>query len=164
MSIQTRVRNAAVQVLIELPAKRRKFEQMAQKLETSGQRLEARLAKAEGTPEQKRTLRHIIGIERWGQRRLWLAVRYGGESGVRSAEAAFSDAHHAYKPADSATWDELITKFGTTRQETVKLARYLAETDVDKTTRVPHNDLGPLSLRGWLRYLRTHATFEGRRI
>ena len=160
MSIQTRVKSAAVQLLIELPAKRRTFEEMAQKLVVSGQRLEMRLAKAEGTPEQKRTLRHIVGIERWGQRRLWLAVRYGGES----ADDAFSDAHHAHKPADAATWDELIAEFRATRQETVNLARYLAETNIDQRTRVPHNDLGPLSLRGWLRYLRTHASLEGRRI
>ena len=164
MSIQTTLKGVAVQAFIEWPAKRRSFERAAQKLDATGQKLEARFAKAEGTDAQKQTLRHIIGIERWGQRRLWLAVRYSGESGVRSSEVAYSDAHHAYKPVETASWNELIAKFKTTRQETVALARYLADTETDEALTVPHNDLGDLSLRGWLRYLRTHATFEARKI
>ena len=159
-----RVKNVVTQTLIEWPAKRQSFEKMAEKLEKSGQQLEERLEKAQGTPEQKKVLRHIIGIERWGQRRLWLAIQFSGERGVRSSEAAFSDAHHLYKPAESTSWQELTAKFEATRLETIKLAHHLAEADIDETMRVPHNDLGPLSLRGWLRYLQTHAALEGRRI
>ena len=164
MSIQTRIRSAAVQTFIEWPAKRQTFGELAQKLGASKEQLEARFIEAEGTDKQRRTLRHIVGIERWGQRRLWLAIRFGGKSGVRSSDVVFSDAHHLYKPAESAAWDELIAKFSGTRQETVALAHYLEKTDVDEFLKVPHNDLGPLSLRGWLRYLQTHATLEGRRI
>ena len=163
MNVQETFRNAIVQMLIEWPAKRQTFERMAQRLERAGQRLEDRLSKVEGTDKQKRVLCHIIGIERWGQRRLWRATRLRGAP-VRSEEAAFSDKHHAYKPETSTSWVELMAKFRAVRQETVALSRYLAEADVNETLKVPHNSLGPLSLRGWLRYLRTHAAIEGRKI
>jgi len=154
-----------VSTFLERPARRGGFQGQALALEAAGRKLEARLRGAEGTPKQREVLRHIIGIERWGARRVRLAAEFeGGESGVRSPETAFGDAHRSYKPTEATSWEELIIKFVSARQETVALAKRLAKLGIDGGVTVPHNDLGPLSLRAWLRYLRLHATLEGRKI
>jgi hypothetical protein len=146
-----------VERLLERPVRHQGLAAQLAGLERAGTKLEVRLEKAAGTPKDREVLRHIIGIERWGQRRLGLVV--GGEA--VSAEA-LRDAHGAYKPAAASSWNALIEAFAETRAQTLEFARELS--DAQAEVRVPHNDIGPLSVGGWLRYLRLHATFEGRKI
>ncbi|NTU86278.1 MAG: DinB family protein, partial [Chloroflexales bacterium] len=44
------------------------------------------------------------------------------------------------------------------------LARELAALGADQGQLIDHNQLGPLTARGWLGYLRTHAGLEGMRL
>lgn len=181
-----RIKDLVVEVMLERPARRQGLARQLQGLTRAGEKLSARLEKAAGTPKEHGTLRHIIGIERWGQRRLRLATEFGalelgadadsapdfgrGARRVRDPAVAFHDDHHPYKPLETATWPELREKFRTTRQETVAFAERLAkrpDAEVAQAlthTKVPHNDLGALTLGGWLRYLQLHASLEGRRI
>jgi hypothetical protein len=52
--------------------------------------------------------------------------------------------------------------FAETRAETVALARQLDERGIDPAMTVPHNDLGVLSVGGWLAYLVQHPDQESR--
>lgn len=147
-------RQAASWLIIERPASWRTFDELAFLLERSQKKLASRLTNAKDTPEARDKLRHIIGIERWGQRRVRVAL---GEDSVQ-------DEHHPYKPDEDADWQALQQAFHSTREETVALTRKLEEADVQPDQRIPHNYFGPLTLRGWLRYLRVHANLEARSI
>lgn len=140
--------------LIERPAARRSLADLADTLEQGASRLTARIAAAPDTPRNRDQLRHIIGLERWGQRRLRVAL---GEPPTR-------DEMDEYQPPAGASMGELREAFATTRRETVALARELAARGADPRQLIDHNQLGPLTARGWLAYLNTHAGLEGMRL
>ncbi|PYE51945.1 DinB family protein [Deinococcus yavapaiensis] len=148
------VKHLVVEQVLERPARDKRYAELADELEVAGERVLVRARRAKELERAKETMRHIIGIERWGQRRLEAAL----------GEAFSRDEHHPYKPPADATWNDVLEDFTTTRQRTVSLARELSSNPPDPAWRVEHNGLGPLSARGWLRYLMTHAGLESRRM
>jgi len=135
----------------ERPARRHSVVEHAARLSTSGDEVRERLARSAATPENVERLRHIIGIERWGQRRLRVFL----------GDPPTTDGHHAYKPTETE-WAALQTEFASTRADTVALAGQLTTVDPERT--VAHNQFGPLSVRGWLRYIQGHAHTESKRV
>jgi hypothetical protein len=133
-------------------ARSRSIEQLATELEDSGRVLDARLAGLPDTHAHRAVLAHWIGIERWGQRRLRVAL----------GEPFLDDVHHPYKPDEAEGVEQLRRTFAATRSETVELARGLCEAGVDPGTTVRHNDLGDLSVVSWLAYLLQHPEQESR--
>lgn len=89
-----RARTFLVERVLERPARHQGLAAQIAGLERAGRKLEARLYEAAGTPEDREVLRHIIGIERWKQRRL-----EGVAAGEAASAAAVSDARQPYKPA-----------------------------------------------------------------
>lgn len=148
------VKALVVEQMFEKPARKRRYAELADDLQVSGERVKLRLERARGSEAGAETLRHIIGIERWGQRRLRVA----------QGEPFAPDGHQPYKPPHDASWEDLKAAFLATRAETVALARALSDAPPPQDWRVAHNGFGPLSARAWLRYLRTHAELESRRI
>jgi hypothetical protein len=152
MTLKERFTGIIVTVVIERPAKRLGFTKLTQNLSDSGEALHRDLERIEGTDKNLEQLRHIIAIERWGQRRLKVAL----------GEPFLQDENHAYKPATDTSWNILKEMFTATRAETLTLTESLKTTDITLT--VPHNQFGLLSVLGWLRYLETHAKLEGKRL
>ena len=137
------------QRFVERPASRMSVVDLAAALSSSGGEVRERLAKVGASPKNVARLRHIIGIERWGQRRLRVFL----------GDPPVTDGHHAYKPTETE-WGALMTEFASTRADTVALAAELTTADLRAT--VPHNQLGPFTARGWLRYLNGHARMESK--
>ncbi len=138
--------------MAERHARCRTIERLASELEASGQELDGRFADVPDTPENRTALVHWIGIERLGQRRLRVAL----------GEPFLDDGHHPYKPDETDGVAALRRSFSDTRAETVDLAHRLHEADVDPATTVRHNDLGDLSVAGWLADLLQHPEQESR--
>jgi hypothetical protein len=138
-------------VVFERPATRRSRQQLVDGLRASGEAIGFRIAAATPTPTRHHLLRHVIGIERWGQRRL------GSLQGV----PLVMDGHQSYKPPADADWATLERDFAATRAHTVALAAQLPE---NRDARVPHNQFGDLTVNGWLLYLKGHADYETRKI
>ncbi|WP_027481797.1 hypothetical protein [Deinococcus pimensis] len=147
------LRRFAVNQFLEKPTNGRRYAELADELHVSGERAALRLERLKDGVAAREAARHVIGIERWGQRRLLVAL---GEPFER-------DEHHPYKPPRDAALPELVSTFRETRAGTVDLARRLSDSPPSEGTRVEHNSLGPLSPRAWLRYLQTHADLETRR-
>jgi hypothetical protein len=124
------------------------------RLEASGAKIRARLDKLNDSDVNRRVLNHIIGIERWGQRRLKVAL----------GEPFIQDEYNGYRPARETAWETLKMQFAETRAETVALARTLAAQPDAASKRIRHNDYGNLLVGGWLNYLRTHAELESRKL
>ncbi|NOK63504.1 MAG: hypothetical protein GFH27_549371n3 [Chloroflexi bacterium AL-W] len=154
MGFRDQLTALVVGLFFERPARNRTLAELARDLETSGQKITTRLGVFNESLPNRIQLLHIVGIERWGQRRLRVAL----------GEPPLLDEYDDYRPDSALAWDELRTTFGETRRETVQLAQTLIDQDVDGATLVRHNQFGPLSIRGWLHYLNTHANIESRRI
>ena len=154
MGLRDRLQRLGVELLVERPVRRKSLDELAATLERSGARLEQRFGSAAGTPENCARLRHIVGIERWGQQRLRVGL----------GTPLTLDDYDGYQPEPSLDWAGMRTAFQSARQETIALAQALAVASSDAAMRVPHNQLGPLSLRAWLRYLNLHANIEAQSI
>ena len=151
---QAQVKAAVREGVLEGPARRRSFAELARDLDRAGLRLESRFARAADTPANRQQARHVIGIERWGQSRLR----------VLAGESAFvPDGHQPYLPAEHLTLPQLREAASLTRAATSEQARQF-EKQPPVVDTAQHNDFGPLSARAWLRYLLFHAEFESRRL
>jgi hypothetical protein len=149
MGIKESLFHFAGRQFFERPARKHSVVEHAARLAASGDEVRERLAGAAPTPPNVARLRHIIGIERWGQRRLRAFL----------GEPPTADEHHPYKPT-TTEWSALLAEFASARADTVALAGQLTTTDPART--VAHNQFGPLSARGWLRYIHGHARTESK--
>jgi hypothetical protein len=152
MTLKERLTSVVIYFVMEQPAKRQGLTKLTQNLSDSGEALHRDLERIEDSDKNRNQLRHIIALERWGQRRLRVAL---GEPFVK-------DDNHTYKPSAETPWTVLKEMFSATRAETVTLAEELKAKDI--TQKVLHNQFGPVSVLGWLRYLETHARLEGKRL
>lgn len=137
--------------MAERHAQARDIERLAVELEASGRAMLERLAAASDTPAHRDAIAHWVGIERWGQRRLRVAL----------GEPLLRDGHRPYRPDVATGMEALRRAFVETRADTVALARRLHAAGVDPRRAVPPN-LGDLSVAGWLAYLLQHPEQESR--
>jgi len=154
MSVIGRLIGRVLRPIVERQARGRSVGEFAGALERSGQEVAARLQAAPDTSHNREVANHIVGIERWGQRRLRVAL----------GEPPLSDGYRGYRLPEGADMAALRSAFERTRQETVSLVRALDAAKLEPSTRVRHNHLGALSVRGWLAYLEGHAKRESTRI
>lgn len=148
------LKKAITYILLERPYRKKELPQIAGILERSGSRLEQKMRRLDETDRNRIVLRHIIGIERWGQRRLQVAL----------GEPLAQDEYDDYRPERQAAWQDYLADFHHTRARTVSLAHDLHEARVKLSRAIPHNQYGDLTVRGWLRYLEMHAKLESRRL
>jgi hypothetical protein len=142
-----------VNLFVERPAARRGSARLAEELEQSADALLRTLADSKSPERAAKQARHILGIERWGQQRLRVAL------GERAFER---DSHHPYLPDAQLNREGVVALLREARAETVKLARRLASEGKGRVA-VEHNSIGPLTADGWLRYLKVHADLEAKR-
>ncbi len=149
-----RVIGGVLRPMLERQAKGRSVQEFAGLLEHSGAEVAKRLQGAPDTPHNREVANHIVGIERWGQRRLRVAL----------GEPPIMDSYRGYRLPEGVDLEALRSAFTNTRRDTVELARELGFTDPQSQRKVRHNDFGELSVGGWLAYLDGHAKRESTRI
>ncbi|WP_291423456.1 DinB family protein [Deinococcus sp.] len=149
------IKDFVVANVLEKPAGRSSFTDLGQSLERGGTYLTQRAEAASDTPENREVLAHIIGIERWGQSRIQVAL--GQKEFVK-------DEYQGYRPPSGTGLPQLRSTLSQTRARTVELARQLHHNPPDDDFVVEHNGLGPLTAKGWLRYLTQHADLESRKL
>lgn len=147
MGLVDKVFHLLGKLLMERPARDKSLADLREELQVTGREAQQHLDGIDDTPQNREALRHVIAIERWGQRRLEVAL----------GEPLVMDESDEYIPAEDAGWDRLQETFRETRQKTVTLARKLDEEGVGREQTVPHNQWGDLSVHGWLYYLNFHA-------
>ena len=153
MGLRDTLTGAVSGLLLEQPLKNKDMAEIAQELDLAGGRLKDTFAAAKDNPDNRRLLSHIVGMERWGQSRLRVAL----------GEPLTMDEYDDYRPPREAPWPALQDAFSETRQQTVALVRQLGQAQV-ANIKVPHNQFGPLSVRSWLRYLDLHANLEAKKL
>lgn len=123
-------------------------------LTASRSSLGAQLAGAADSEKARGKLAHVIGIERWAQSRLTVAL----------GDALTMDEYDGYRPVASLTLAEMTKEFASTRDETLLIADQLAAIPNVETQTVAHNDMGDMQVRSWLQYIDMHASFELRSV
>ncbi len=150
----SRVQQVLSALVLQLPARRLTFGQLATRLEASGESLRRRASRAAATDANRTQLRHIVGIERWGQRRL----------GTILGQPPVADEYDEYRPAATIDWPALREELVATRRETVAITHRLAAAGGGDDVTAHHNSQGDLTARAWLYYLNVHANLEGLRL
>ena len=153
MGLRDTLTGAVSGLLLERPFKNKDMAEIAKELDLAGGRLKHTFAAAKDNPDNRRLLSHIVGMERWGQSRLRVAL----------GEPLTMDEYDGYRPPREAAWPALQDAFSETRQQTVAEVQQLGQTNV-ANIKVPHNQFGPLSVRSWLRYLEMHANLEAKKL
>ncbi|MDB5044048.1 MAG: DNA-binding protein [Deinococcus sp.] len=153
--VSQQVKDLVVAQLLERPARNASYAGLGQALERGGMFLTGRAGRATDTPGNREVLAHIIGIERWGQNRLRVAL------GQRPME---QDDYSPYRPPADASLSELQDLLSQTRARSVDLARQLHAAAPNDDLKIEHNDFGPLTAKGWLQYLTQHADLESRKL
>ena len=148
------IRDWVIDLILERPVRNIPSAEMAKQLQSSGEQFMTKLAACPDTAQNRTRLSHLIGIERWGQQRLKVAL--GRETFVQ-------DEYDGYRPAETLGWEELKEGFRETRRETVVLAVDVQAHD-KQDQKVAHNMFGEISTRAWLKYLMRHARLEGKGI
>lgn len=142
------------QLVLEQSVRKLNLTDLIVQLEQSGKTITNRLKICPNTAPNRQLLCHLIGIERWGQRRLWVFL----------GEPYLSEEYDHYRPSAERPWEDLCVEWDTTRQNTLGLINELTPASPVKIDKVAHNQFGSLSIKAWLRYLDIHASGEGKRI
>lgn len=151
MSFIRRLFHFGAQIVLERPVQTMSLDAQRAALQASGERLAFVLGALHDSPAHRRLLRHIIGIERWGQKRLCSVL--GGP--------LLHDEYLPYAPSPGRTWEELQVDFRETRRGTLGLIEALREAGpAVMCCPIPHNQFGMLTPKAWLRYLDLHANGE----
>ena len=146
--------NWGARLVLERPVRNLSLPDLAAQLEETGKQISGHLDRYADSPANRRKLCHMIGVERWGQRRLRVAL----------GEPFLPEEYNHYRPDDQRPWIELKTEWETTRRATLAIVNDLIQAKLAFTIKIPHNQFGPLSPNGWLRYLDVHASGESKRI
>jgi DinB superfamily len=142
-----------IHFFVERRASGANLDELRKSLETGCDKVSARMASAQDTPANRKQAAHVIGIERWSAHRLGAAVSPSAPPEL--------DEYDSYRPGADQPMSVLAQEFRDARAET--LAR-LDALPAQPDRRIPHNELGNLSLRGWLVYLNSHASVESRKL
>lgn len=152
MGFKNRIKQIGKYLLIARSASRFNLTGHLSNLETSREKLMARLAGSKDTTVNRIQLRYLIGIERWTQKRLKVFV--GAEADQNEPEM--------YMPDGVLKWEALRHEFKIARNETVALVKEIASETMDAQT-VSHNQYGDLTLNEWIHFLNIQTNMESRR-
>ncbi len=141
-------------LVFERPVRKLSMGVLITELNQSAKDLTSHLDNCPDTPNNRRKLSHMVGIERWGQRRLRVSL----------GEPFLTEEYDHYCPSIERTWEELISEWVATRNATIALASNMVKINVSPECKIEHNQYGFLSIKAWLRYLDVHSISEGKRI
>ena len=130
------------------------LDQLIQGAKAGGQTIDSHLTGKPDTPQNRQQMRHVIGIERWGQRRLQTVL----------GEPAIHDEYNGYQPDAELDLAALRQEFAATRAKTLEIVNTIQQKGLADSATANHNDMGDVSLKLWLRYLTMHANFESKRV
>jgi hypothetical protein len=154
MDLKRQLYNLGAKFILERPARARGLKDYEEIFVHTGKKLADKYATADDTNNTRRVISHVIGIERWGQRRLKVAF----------GDAFNADEYNNYRPPREASLESLQFEFNDTRAETIDIIRRMQEQAVDLDVKIEHNQYGPLTIRAWLQYLHTHSKLKSDRL
>ncbi len=140
--------------MFDRPSRNKSFAALGQSLTEGRDAIMTRIEASDGNEKSHKQLTHLIGVERWAQNRVKVAL----------GEAFIDEEYDRYRPARDAAWLTLKDEFWTTRNASIALTKALDAAKVDRNTLVAHNQFGEIPVRAWLQYIYGHSDFESKNI
>lgn len=134
----------------EWAAKGKSYEDFLGKLDKNETTVHGRIINATDNSWNRERAVHVIGIERWGTQRL--RVLLGAPLVI--------DEYDGYAPSNQLNMIELAREFTQTRAATVAVVRELQSRGIALSQTVKHNEVGDLTVGGWIFYLENHIGRE----
>lgn len=147
------ITNIVSNLMLERPSRKKSYADYVAMFESKGKEIERKANSAADNDKNRRRLSHIIGIERWGQSRVRVAL------GDPFVEEEYAPRH---RPAKETSWDDLKRQFVETRAASVALVQELSAENAPADLQIKHNSFGEISTKAWLHYLQFHASTEAR--
>lgn len=141
-------------LMIDRQAGEKSVSDLMTELSASKESILTQVANAADMPDFREKMAHVVGIERWAQSRMKVAL----------GEPFKQEEYDGYRPELSQTLAELTETFSQTRDETLAIAEQLKAVDGVETQTVQHNDMGDMRIRSWLAYLEMHGPFELKKV
>ena len=141
-------------LMVDRPAKNQSLESLTDQLSGSQQIILDKVTGAMDNEDNRKQLTHVIGIERWGQNRLKVAL----------GEPLTMEEYDGYRPQTGTSLPALAETFTQTRQNTLAVAEKLTAVPDVAGKIVEHNDMGQMTVRSWLYYLDLHSNYELRNV
>lgn len=141
-------------LMIDRQAGNKSVSDLMTDLGASKERILAQVANASDIEGHREKMAHVVGIERWSQSRIKVAL---GESFIQ-------EEYDGYRPDVSKSLADLTQDFAQTRDETLAIGEQLKAVDGVEEQSVAHNDMGDMRIRSWLQYLEIHAPFELKKV
>jgi len=142
-------------LMVDRQAGQKSVAELKTDLASSKSTLVTQLAGAADTDNAQKKLAHVIGIERWAQSRLKVAL---------GDQQLIMDEYDGYRPERGLNLAELAKEFASTRDETLAIADRLTALPNIETQMVEHNDMGDMRVRSWLQYIDMHGQLELRKV
>lgn len=133
--------------VFERQSKNQTYHTYRQRFEESSAKIQNLIDNAQDTDKSRWELTHVIGMERWMQSRMKVAL----------GEPFTLDEYDGYRPPLAAPWQDLKQAFVTTRQDSCDLSAEFADKNVDGSQKIMHNQFGDLSLKAWMEYALFHS-------
>jgi hypothetical protein len=140
--------------VMERSAGKTNLDELQTKLQAASAGLSRQMENGADTPDNRQRASHVIGIERWSQRRLRTLL----------GEPLVMDEYDSYRPSSDLNLKALGAEFTAARQQTLALIKELRQANCIADKTVPHNEMGNLSVLGWLVYINSHAAREAQGI
>ena len=139
---------------MERSAAKSSLDDLQTRLQLATAALASRMENGADTPANRKRASHVIGIERWSQRRLRSLL----------GEPLVMDEYDGYRPSLDQPLKVLGGEFTAARLQTLALIQDLRKAGSVEGKTVPHNAMGDLSVLGWLYYINAHAARESQGI
>lgn len=139
-----------IHFVIEKQAAKKTLSELQSNLRASASIVAERMRSAADTPTNRGQASHLTGIERWAQPRLRVFL----------GDKLVQDEYDSYRPSADLNMAAQAKAFSDTRAATLELIAALQKAGAPGAQTTPHNDIGQLSLRGWLMYLENHSKSE----
>lgn len=140
--------------ILENSASKNNLDMLCRQLEESTDEISGRMTRSTDSAANRKHAAHIIGLERWGAHRLRAALE---NPDVISS----LDEYDGYRPYENLPLRGLVQEFLQARAETLELIDAARD---HQDMRIPHNEIGNISIRAWFAYLNGHATMEAKKI
>ena len=110
--------------------------------------------RAEDNWKSRWELLHIIGMERWMQSRMKVAL----------GAPYIQEEYDGYRPPEDMAWSDLKQTFIAVREASCDLCTEFDAKSVDARQKINHNQAGPMSVKAWMEYLLRHGDNHAKRM
>ncbi|MEM9950432.1 MAG: hypothetical protein AAF846_02435 [Chloroflexota bacterium] len=144
----------AMWLTFERWAKRNSYQHIKTQIETEAKIIHTSIQSATQNKVNHQTTTHIIGMERWIQSRIKVAL----------GSPYIQEEYDNYRPPQNASWEQLEQEFIATRELSCELCDQLIAENIDKSLKVNHNQFGNITIGAWLEYLNFHSKTHAKSI